>query len=75
LIDTLLNSDRAGALPTLYAATAADVTDGNYYGPLGLFETRGEIVGPAKVVRHAKSETDATRLWQACESLTGIALG
>jgi len=41
-IDMLLNSDQAGALPTLYAATATDVVDGGYYGPLGLFETRGQ---------------------------------
>ena len=38
----LLNSDQAGALPTLYAAKATDVVDGGYYGPLGLFETRGQ---------------------------------
>jgi hypothetical protein len=31
VIDTVLNSDQAGALPTLYAATAADVVDGGYY--------------------------------------------
>ncbi|MFP3564979.1 oxidoreductase [Paraburkholderia sp. SIMBA_030] len=75
LIDTLLNSDQAGALPTLYAATAADVVDGGYYGPLGLFETRGEVVGPAKVAGQARNETDARRLWQDCESLSGIAFG
>jgi NAD(P)-dependent dehydrogenase (short-subunit alcohol dehydrogenase family) len=72
-IDTLFNSDQAGALPTLYAATAAKVVDGGYYGPLGLFETRGNVVGLANVASHARNETDARRLWQACESLTGIA--
>jgi hypothetical protein len=69
----LLNSDQAGALPTLYAATARDVVDGGYYGPLGLFEMRGEQVGPAKVASQATDEADARRLWQICETLTGTA--
>ncbi|WP_233859361.1 oxidoreductase [Paraburkholderia sp. HD33-4] len=75
LIDTLFNSDRAGALATLYAATAADVVDGGYYGPLGLFETRGQRVGPANVASQASNTSDARRLWQVCESLTGTAIG
>jgi len=75
LIKTLLNSEQTGSLPTLYAATADDVVDSGYYGPLGLFEMRGEVVGPAKVAARASSEHDARQLWQACESLTGIAFG
>ena len=74
-IDMLLNSDQAGALPTLYAATATKVVDGGYYGPLGLFEMRGNVVGPANVASQARSETDARRLWETCESLTRIAIG
>jgi NAD(P)-dependent dehydrogenase (short-subunit alcohol dehydrogenase family) len=74
-IGTMLNSDLAGALPTLYAATAPDVVDGGYYGPLGLFEMRGEQVGPAKVASQARDEADAGRLWQICETLTGTAFG
>jgi hypothetical protein len=42
-IDTLLNCDQAGALPTLYGAAAIKVVDGGYYGPRGLFETRGQV--------------------------------
>jgi NAD(P)-dependent dehydrogenase (short-subunit alcohol dehydrogenase family) len=72
-IGVFFNSDAAGALPTLYAATAPDVVDGGYYGPLGLFEARGETVGPAKVAAQALNEADARRLWQICESLTGTA--
>jgi hypothetical protein len=72
LIGALLNSDFSGALPTLYAATAPDVVDGGYYGPLGLFETRGERVGAAKVASQARDEADANRLWRACEVLTGV---
>jgi NAD(P)-dependent dehydrogenase (short-subunit alcohol dehydrogenase family) len=74
-IDMLLNSDQAGALPTLYAATATKVVDGGYYGPLGLFEMRGNVVGPANVASQARIETDARRLWETCESLTRIAIG
>ncbi|PLZ02909.1 short-chain dehydrogenase [Burkholderia sp. WAC0059] len=74
-IGAVLNSDLAGALPTLYAATAPDVVDGGYYGPLGLFEARGEQVGPAKVAPQARNEADARRLWQVCETLTGTAFG
>ncbi|WP_343672024.1 oxidoreductase [Paraburkholderia heleia] len=68
-IGAFLNSDVAGALPMLYAATAPDVVDGGYYGPLGLFEARGERVGPAKIAAQAKDEDDARRLWQVCETL------
>jgi NAD(P)-dependent dehydrogenase (short-subunit alcohol dehydrogenase family) len=75
LIGVVMNSDRAGALPTHYAATASDVVDGGYYGPLGLFETRGERVGPARVASRARSEADAQRLWQTCEALTGMPFG
>lgn len=71
LIGAVLNSELAGALPTLYAATGPDVVDGGYYGPLGLFEARGERVGPAKIASQAKDEADARRLWQVCETLAG----
>ncbi|MFC0397959.1 oxidoreductase [Paraburkholderia rhizosphaerae] len=74
-IRAVMNSDVAGALPTLYAATAPDVVDGGYYGPLGMFETRGERVGPASVASQARSEADAQRLWQTCEALTGTLYG
>jgi NAD(P)-dependent dehydrogenase (short-subunit alcohol dehydrogenase family) len=74
VIGVFFNSDAAGALPTLYAATAPDVVDGGYYGPLGLLEARGKQVGPAKVAAQARNEADATRLWQVCETLTGAAI-
>jgi NAD(P)-dependent dehydrogenase (short-subunit alcohol dehydrogenase family) len=70
LIGMLANSDFDGALPTLYAATSPDVIDGGYYGPLGVFEARGERVGPAQIAPAARNEADARRLWQVCESLT-----
>lgn len=61
----------AGALPVLYAATAADVVGGEYFGPAGPLEARGR---PARVPRSARA-TDAEtarRLWSVSEQLTGV---
>jgi NAD(P)-dependent dehydrogenase (short-subunit alcohol dehydrogenase family) len=62
----------AGALPTLYAATAQDVTGGDYYGPQGWFEMTGP---PAKAYmsKHAKNDESAKKLWELSERLTGVA--
>jgi NAD(P)-dependent dehydrogenase (short-subunit alcohol dehydrogenase family) len=59
-----------GALPTLRAATAADVRPGDYYGPKGFYEMRG---APTKVnpAEAARSRTDAERLWKVSEERTG----
>jgi NAD(P)-dependent dehydrogenase (short-subunit alcohol dehydrogenase family) len=64
-------SAAAGALPTLYAASAPDVTGGTYYGPNGVGGTRGY---PRRVrfVHAAKSEQTARRLWEVSEELTGV---
>jgi NAD(P)-dependent dehydrogenase (short-subunit alcohol dehydrogenase family) len=60
-----------GALPTLYAATAADVNGCDYIGPLGLFGLRG---APGKVRSSSRSYDPAlaARLWQVSEQLTGV---
>jgi NAD(P)-dependent dehydrogenase (short-subunit alcohol dehydrogenase family) len=71
-IGILLNTDSEGALPTLYAATATDAQEGGYYGPQGFFEMRGEEIGSARVSIEARAVASGTRLWQACEELTGI---
>jgi NAD(P)-dependent dehydrogenase (short-subunit alcohol dehydrogenase family) len=67
----LAQSAAAGALPTLYAASAPDVTGGSYYGPNQLGGMRGY---PKKVrfVRAARSVESARRLWDASEELTGV---
>jgi NAD(P)-dependent dehydrogenase (short-subunit alcohol dehydrogenase family) len=72
LIGALLNSDDAGALPTLYAATSPDVTDSGYYGPTGWMEMRGDHVGNAAIASQAKGLESARRLWEVCETLTGV---
>lgn len=64
-------SARAGAWPTLYAATRPDVHGGDYIGPDGWFEQRGH---PRHVGRSsaAQDRDTAARLWQRSEELTGV---
>ncbi|MBG0739210.1 SDR family NAD(P)-dependent oxidoreductase [Paeniglutamicibacter antarcticus] len=61
-----------GVLPVLYAAAAADVTNGDFYGPNGPGETRGEVTMVAPAARVADLLV-ARRLWDASEQLTGVA--
>lgn len=61
----------AGALPQLYAATASGVAGGEYYGPSGPREMRGE---PTRV-RASKQASDpgsAARLWVLTAELTKV---
>ena len=60
-----------GALPTLYAATAADVKGAEFYGPCGFREMRGY---PKKVtsVPLSHDQRIAEKLWVVSEKLTGI---
>lgn len=72
VIGALLNTEAQGALPTLFAATAAEAADGGYYGPQGWLEMRGGDVGAAKVAPQALDQPAAARLWSECERLTGV---
>jgi NAD(P)-dependent dehydrogenase (short-subunit alcohol dehydrogenase family) len=60
-----------GALPALYAATAAGVTGGEYYGPGGFKELKGH---PAKADcrPEARDPQQAAQLWALCEQATGL---
>jgi protochlorophyllide reductase len=74
LMDPLFQSAAMGALPQLYAATAADVELNTFYGPGGL----GNMKGYPSTCRMAPAARDAAtreRLWQVSEELTGNALG
>jgi NAD(P)-dependent dehydrogenase (short-subunit alcohol dehydrogenase family) len=66
----IAQDNKAGALPTLYAATQ-DLPGASYAGPDGLGELRG---GPTLVGRSAAASdpVSAVRLWQASEELTGV---
>jgi NAD(P)-dependent dehydrogenase (short-subunit alcohol dehydrogenase family) len=66
----LAQSTAAGALPTLYAATAPEAESGVYYGPTGRGERRGPS-GPAAATDEARDEAAAARLWAEAERLTG----
>ena len=77
LVGNLLiaQDDAAGALPVLYAATAPDVENDDFFGPDGLQEMRGRH--PARVGRtgRAANGADARRLWEVSEELTGVDFG
>lgn len=67
----LAQSAEMGALPTLYAATAPQVNNGDYVGPSGIREMRGH----PKLVEMSATAHDvesAARLWSVSEELTGV---
>lgn len=66
----LSQSTAAGALPTLYAATAPNVAGGGYYGPDGWREIRGSPA-PARATGEADDPAVAARLWDVLEAATG----
>lgn len=59
------------ALPTLFAATAADAVPGAYYGPKGVMEVRGRV-GVATTPKAALDIALARRLWDQSEKLSGV---
>ena len=63
---------RDGALPTLYAATAADVHGGEYFGPDGPGEMRGHHPKLVQFSAPAHDQAAAARLWAVSEELTGV---
>lgn len=64
------HSAARGALPTLLAATGDSVKGGEYYGPTGFREMKGDA-GHATVAPQANDEDVARRLWEVSEELTG----
>jgi NAD(P)-dependent dehydrogenase (short-subunit alcohol dehydrogenase family) len=70
-----LSQDAAhGALPTLYAAVAAEAVAGGYYGPDGIAELKGYPTA-VRVPKSALDGTVAKRLWVESERLTRVKLG
>jgi NAD(P)-dependent dehydrogenase (short-subunit alcohol dehydrogenase family) len=67
-------SEAQGALPQLYAATAPQVSGGEYFGPSGIGEQRGY---PKRVdsTSASKDTETAARLWRVSEELTGVTYG
>jgi NAD(P)-dependent dehydrogenase (short-subunit alcohol dehydrogenase family) len=70
-----LSQDAAhGALPTLYAAVAAEAVAGGYYGPDGFAELKGYPTA-VPIPKSALEGTVAKRLWVESERLTGVKFG
>jgi len=65
----LFQPPEAGALPSLYAATAA--APGSYSGPSGPGEMRGRP-GPALIRPAGRDRQLAAQLWDLSEELTGV---
>ena len=71
----ILSQDAAhGALPTLYAAVAAEAVAGGYYGPDGFMEAKGYPTA-ASIPKNALDGTIAKRLWLESECLTRVKFG
>jgi NAD(P)-dependent dehydrogenase (short-subunit alcohol dehydrogenase family) len=66
----LSQSAAGGALPTLFAATAANAKSSGYYSPNGLFELKGSVY-PAHIPSKAKDLIVAKKLWDISIQLTG----
>ncbi len=64
-------SPAMGALPALYAATADDVSGGEFFGPGGFKQLRG-YPARAECREDARDPELAARLWSLCESETGV---
>lgn len=60
-----------GALPQLRAATEPGVRGGQFFGPSGLWETRGRVT-EARLSQEAADPAVGKRLWAAAEELTGV---
>ncbi|HEX7874453.1 MAG TPA: SDR family oxidoreductase [Sphingobium sp.] len=69
-INIVCQSARAGAWPTLMAATAPVIEKGGYYGPTGFREAWGKA-GPARVGPPARDDAMAQRLWHTLAKMTG----
>jgi NAD(P)-dependent dehydrogenase (short-subunit alcohol dehydrogenase family) len=75
MMKPILSHDAAhGALPTLYAAVAAEAVGGGYYGPDGFMEAKGYPTA-APIPKNALDETVAKRLWLESERLTRVKFG
>ncbi len=72
LIRPFFNTAEEGALPTLMAATRADVRPTDYFGPTKRGET-ARSAGPGRIASHVRDAGIGRRLWDLSEELTGVA--
>ncbi len=72
IANAVIGQDAAtGVLPLLYAATADDVDGGEYVGPGGVGNLRGQPETQRSSER-SYDERTAGRLWDVSENLTGV---
>lgn len=73
ILHTVGQSAAAGAMPTLFAATAPDLAGGSYIGPQGVAEVRGApiLVGSSRTARNRELQR---LLIRESERLTSIEL-
>lgn len=67
----MLNSPASAAKPSLFAALSPDVNGGEYFGPQGFNEFKGNV-GFAKRSEYSKREDVAKKLWELSEEMTGL---
>jgi NAD(P)-dependent dehydrogenase (short-subunit alcohol dehydrogenase family) len=71
LLVVIAQSAAMGALPMIRAAVDPGVKGGEYYGPAGFREMRGfPVIVQSNGASH--SLTDAKKLWEVSERLTGV---
>ena len=61
----------AGAVPLALAAAGTEAKRGAYYGPVGMGDTRGRV-SDSPVTKTALNTSNAARLWDESEKLTGF---
>lgn len=71
LMNKIAQSQQAGCMPTLFAATSDSIKGGEYIGPDGWMEVKGNPRG-AYVAPKAKNVEVAARLWDVSEDLTKV---
>lgn len=67
----MVQSPENGAKPTLYAALGTDIQGGDYIGPDGWQELKGEAV-KVKGTKLSEDMEVAKKLWDVSEKLTGL---
>ncbi len=74
VLNIAMQSASMGALPTLRAAVDPNASGGDYFGPGGFMEQRGN---PVKVKSNKRSHNvaDARQLWDVSCELTGVSWG
>jgi NAD(P)-dependent dehydrogenase (short-subunit alcohol dehydrogenase family) len=65
------HSVESGAQPTLLAALSPDAKGGDFFGPTGFREMKGEA-GKVNSTNASHDEQTATRLWEESEKITGF---